>query len=492
MRKTHRVVPFASLLVAVSTIGATIPSRPEQISFPAMAFNVPDASAMRVTLANGVPVYIAEDRLLPLVSVQVLFRGGAYLEPAGKEGLAELTATVWRTGGAGNLDAQALDEELDFLAAQLSTSVGDVSGAVTLNLLSKDFDRGLALLMDVLRSPRFEQARLDKAKEDLISDMKRRNDDSESIEDREWDRLVFGDDYWLNRLPTKASVDGIVRDDLVAFHRLLANPANFVVAISGDFDRSAMLAKLEATLGTWQPVGPPAPAVPQPQHSAAPGVYMVDKPDVNQGRVSIGHLGARRPVPDEFALEVANDILGGGGFSAWMTQRVRSDEGLAYSAYSSYGIGDLYPGTFRAYFQSKSSTCAWAAKLTLDLIARIRSSEVGDKELATSKSSFVERFPRVFESTQRTVSRFALDELVGRSHDYWVSYRANINAVTKPAVLAAAKRHIMPDRLIILVVGNVDEILKGHPDHPEASFAKFGPVVRVPLRDPLTLKPESE
>jgi predicted Zn-dependent peptidase len=221
-------------------------------------------------------------------------------------------------------------------------------------------------------------------------------------------------------------------------------------------------------------------------------VYLVNKPDVNQGRVSIGHLGAMRPIPDEFALEVANDILGGGGFSAWMTQRVRSDEGLAYSAYSSFGIGDLLPGTFRAYFQSKSSTCAWAAKLTIDLVAKIRTTEVSDEELAASKSSFIESFPRIFENTLRTVSRFAQDELVGRPHEYWTTYRQKVGAVTRGAVAEAARAHIMPDRLIILVVGNAAEILKGHPDHPEADFRKFGPIVRVPLRDPLTLAPVGE
>ena len=492
MRKVKRLAPLACVLVAASAAAATIPVRPEQIAFPPMAFNVPDAAALRVQLANGVPVYIAEDKMLPLVTVQVLFRGGGYLEPAGKEGVAQLTGTVWRTGGAGSLDAQALDEELDFLAAQLSTSVGDTSGTVTLNLLAKDVDRGLALLVDVLRNPRFDEARLAKAKEDLIAEMKRRNDDTADIEEREWDRLVYGDACWINRLPTRASVDAITRDELVAFHRVLANPANFVVAVAGDFDRAAMVARLDATLGAWRAGGAGVPPVPQPVASAKPGVYVVNKPGVNQGRVSIGHLGAVRPLPDEFALVVANDILGGGGFSAWMTQRVRSDEGLAYSAYSSFGIGDRFPGTFRAYFQSKSATCAWAAKLTVDLIARIRSAEVSAKELDASKSALVERFPRVFEGKLRTVSRFAEDELVGRPHEYWSTYRQNVNAVTQGAVLAAAKAHIAPDRLIMLVVGNAAEILKGQADHPEANFSNFGPIVPVPLRDPLTLAPVPE
>ncbi len=489
MRRLNGVLTLAIILAPAAAVAAEIPARPEQLKFPQLTFNVPDAGAMRVKLADGVPCYIASDRMLPLVTVQVLFRGGQYLDPAGKEGLAELTGTVWRTGGAGKLDAKALDEELDFLAATLSTSVRGTSGSVSLNLLSKDVDRGLALLMDVLKEPRFDETRLAKAKDDMLSEMKRRNDETEAIEDREWDRLVYGKDYWINRLATKTSVDGITRDDLVAFQKRLSNPANFVVAVAGDFDRAVMISKLNATLGTWKATGPGVPPVPQPDESAKPGVYVVNKPDVNQGRVSIGHIGVKRPLADEFAVSVANDILGGGGFTAWMMSRVRSDEGLAYSAYSRFPIGDVYPGVFHAYFQSKSSTCAQAAALTNDLIAKIRTGKVTDKELSTSKSSFIETLPRTFESRLKTVARYAQDELVGLPHDYWKNYRQRIGAVTADDVAKAASAHFRPDRLIVLVVGNADEILKGHPDHPDAKFEKLGPIVRLPLLDPMTLQP---
>lgn len=491
MRRQHLVLALCVLAVA-AVAAAQIPDRPEKLTYPGLSWSVPDPTPLRAVLANGVPVYIAEDRMLPLVSIQVLFRGGRYLEPEGKEGLAALTGTVWRTGGAGDLDASQLDERLDFLAAQLSTNVLDTSGMVSLNLLSKDLDAGLALLMKVLQAPRFEQARLDKAKEDLISDMKRRNDDTADIESREWNRLVYGDGYWLNRLATKASVDGITRADLAAFHKRLANPANFVVAVAGDFSRKAMLGKLDATLGAWKPTGAKAPPVPQPTESAKPGVYAVDKKDVNQGRVSIGHLGVRRPIPDEEALDVANDILGGGGFTAWMMKRVRSDEGLAYSAYSRFGVGDLLPGTFRAFFQSKSATCARAAALTIELLGKLRAGEATAKDIDTSKKSFIETLPRTFETRFRTVQRFANDELVGMSHEYWTGYRSRVASVGAAAVRQAAEKYMHPDRLIVLVVGNLDEIFKGSPDHPDASFEKLGPITRLPLRDPMTLQPLAE
>jgi len=487
--RAHIQLVLLVLAMVGAAAAAEVPARPEQLTYPPLTFNVPDASAMRVQLANGVPAFIAEDRLLPLVTVQVYFRGGQYLEPKGKEGLAELTGTVWRTGGAGSLDAKALDEELDFLAAQLGTTVGDATGSVTLNLLAKDIDRGLELFMMVLKSPRFEEARLAKAKEDLIAEMKRRNDDAAVIEEREWNRLIYGDDYWLNRLSTKASVDGITRDDLLALHKQLANPSNFVVAVAGDFDRKAMLGKLNATLGAWKPAGPKVPGVPQPSFVAKPGVCLVNKPDVNQGRVSIGHLAAKRPLPDEFAVTVANDIYGGGGFTAWLMSKVRSDEGLTYGAYSDFEINDLYPGTFRAYFQSKSSTCARAAKLTVDLMGKLRRGEVTGDELATSKNSFIETLPRTFETRLRTVSRFAQDELVGRPKDYWTTYRDKIRTVDVAAVKQAANKYVKPEELVVLVVGNVEEILKGHPDFPDIKFDSFGSLTKVPLRDPMTLQP---
>jgi zinc protease len=489
MRRTLSTAIIVAALGSTLAFAGDIPLRPGDLVFPKLVYHVPNAGEMRVTLANKVPVYIAEDRLLPLVTVQIYFRGGRYLEPVGKEGLAELTGTVWRTGGAGTLSPQALDEELDFLAARLSTSVGDTTGVVSLNLLSKDVDRGLGLLMSVLREPQFDPERLAKAKEDMLSEMKRRNDDTADIETREWNRLIYGKDYWLNRLPTKGSVDGVTRGDLLAFHHLLANPANFVVAVAGDFDRREMIAKLEGTLGQWQPSGLPAARVPQPTGSAEPGVYLVDKPDVNQGRVSIGHIGVMRPLRDEYALDVANDILGGGGFTAWMMSRVRSDEGLAYSAYSQYPVGEFYPSSFRAFFQSKSATCARASQLTVELIKKIRTQAVTPKELSTSKNSFIETLPRTFESTLRTVGRFARDELVGLPHSYWTDYRDRMGAVDVGAVERAAQAHIAPDRLIVLVVGNIDEILKGSPDHPKARFEDFGKLVRLPLRDPLTLQP---
>jgi predicted Zn-dependent peptidase len=249
------------------------------------------------------------------------------------------------------------------------------------------------------------------------------------------------------------------------------------------------LARLDALLGQQRPQGLAVPPVPQPTGTAKPGVYLVDKKDGNQGRVAIGHLGERRPIPDEFAMDAANEILGGAGFTAWMMSRIRSDEGLAYGAYSEYRLGEQFPGDFQASFQSKFASCARAAALTVQLIGKLRAGGATEQDLATTKRSAIETFPHRFETKARTVMRFAVDDLVGRPHDYWRTYRANVAAVDLNAVAAAARSHIKPENLVVLVVGDVQAILKGEPDHPEARFENLGQLTRLPWRDPVTLRP---
>jgi predicted Zn-dependent peptidase len=488
----RRILTLIVVCVASAAIpavaGDEIPKRPEELVFGTVEWSIPDAAGLRFELSNGTPVYAMRDSQFPLVNIAVYFRGGRYLVPEGQEGLHSLADEVWRTGGAGELTAADLDEELDFLAANLSTNIGDVTGSVNLNVLSKDLEAAMALMMDVLARPRFQEDRFAKAKDDLIQGMKTRNDNSASIEGREWRRLIYGEEYFVNRIPTKASVDAITADQAKAFATSFIRAGNIIVAVSGDFEDAAMKELLETSIGTLPPLEKPLPPIPQPDHTPAPGVYVVNKEDVNQGRVSYGHIGYRLGDPDEFALMIGNDILGGGGFTARMMKSIRSDEGLAYGAYSSLGFPTTYPGTLRASFQSKSSTCAYAAEIGFGIIDDMRSEPVTDEELTVSKNQFIETFPKTFASAAQIVSVFAIDEILDRPHEYWTGYRDNVNAVEAEEVLAAFKEKILPEKMIVLVVGNIAEIMEGHPDH-EASFTDFGEINRLPLRDPMTLEP---
>jgi predicted Zn-dependent peptidase len=488
MRRTTILTVLFVLVAAAATIAADIPDRPEKLKFPELTFDVPDAQSLRFELEDGTPVYAKQDKQFPLVNITVYFHGGSYLVPVGKEGLAGITGAAWRSGGAGERSAQELDEELDFLAANLGTRIGEVSGSASLNVLSKDLDEAMAIFMDVLTAPRFQEDRFDKAKENRLQAMKQRNDDTSDIEAREWNRLIFGDDYWQNRLATKASVDAITATDSKEFVNSLVRSGNLVVAVAGDFEPAQLEALLNKTVGSLEPLAEPLPPIPQPDHTPEQGVYVINKPDVNQGRVSIGRPGYRLGHPDQFPLMVGNDILGGGGFTARMMKRIRSDEGLAYSAYASLGFPVTIPGEFRAYYQSKSSTCAYAAEIFFGLLDDMRTADATDEEIKTSKVSYIETFPRRFASASQIVGTFAADEIVGREHSYWVEYRDNVAAVDADEVKNAMNKNLDPDTMIILVVGNIEEIMAGHPEH-DARLTDFGEIKVLPLRDPMTLEP---
>ena len=490
----HAVVASALTLAigaspAPGQVRQEIPSHPKQLTFEPIVFEPPSPHDHRHVLKNGMVVFIAEDRALPLVNISLVLRAGSWLEPEGKEGLASLTGSQMRRGGTKSLTAAELDERLDFLAAQASTGIGDTSGGGRLNCLADNLDEALTLFVEILREPRFQEDRLTLAREQALQQMKKRNDDSADIEAREWNVLLNGEDHPTNRFTTEASLAAITRDDLLAFHRRYVHPARMIAAVSGSFTTEDMLRRLEDAFADWPASPPDLSPIPDTLDPATPGLYRIQK-DVNQGRVSLGLPGVMRSHPDADALEVMIDILGGSGFTSRLMKTVRSNEGLAYDAYAAMNLGVWYPGRFRAGFQSKSATVAWATELVLEEIRKIREEGVTEEELATIKSSLIETFPSSFNSKARSMAIFASDEYTGRDPNYWKTYRDRIRAVTAEDVQRVARAHLVPEKMIMLVVGNQADIDRGDEKHPikMEELAPGGKVTELPLRDPMTMK----
>lgn len=478
-----------ALVAAGPAAAQPIPDHPDRLAFEPIAFEPPSAKDHRVVLKNGMVVFIAEDRALPLVNIAITVRVGSWLDPEGKEGLAAYAGTLMRRGGTRSLTAEQLDERLDFLAAQVSTGIGPVSGSASLNCLSDNLDEALALFVEMLREPRFQEDRLALAKEQSLQEMKKRNDDSADIEAREWNVLLYGPGHFTNRFTTEASVRSISREDLVSFHRRYVHPAHMIAAVSGSFSRPEMIGKIERAFAGWPSKKETVPPVPTSFGPVGPGLYRVEK-DVNQGRVSIGLPTVWRTSPDVYALEVMNEILGGSGFTSRITRTVRSNEGLAYSAGSGLSFGVFYPGRFRAAFQSKSRSVPYATSLVMEEIRRMREETVTAEELDTVKSSLVQTFPSSFASKAQSMAIFASDEYTGREASWWTTYRDRIRAVTAADVQRVAREHLVPEKMMVLVVGKQAEIDLGDEKHPAtlASLAPGGKVTPLPLRDPMTMK----
>jgi predicted Zn-dependent peptidase len=481
-------IPAGALLPASPLFAGRIVDHPDKLKYEELEYDPPDPADYRYTLDCGATAYVAENHEVPTFELTILVRTGSMYEPVEKAGLADMTGYLMRNGGTRALTARELDERIAFLAGDISVDIGESRGTVELFCLSKDIDEGLELLRGVLREPVFDPDALDRYRADVLSELKQRNNDSASIEAREWRFLLYGDHpsttAWRR---TARSIGSITREDLVAFHERYFFPGNFTFAVAGDFETGEILAKLNALLAGWpdRPLDPPEipDRIPDPE----PGVYMIDKADVNQSRIRIGHIGVKRDIPDEYALMIMNDILGGGGFTSRLVRRVRSDEGLAYSVRSAFIRPVLYPGPFQAAFQTKHPTAAYGTKIILEEIERIRTEAPDPEAVENAKAKFIGNLVNPFNSRKTIVNTFASDDFTGRPDDYWARYEENIAAVTPDDVLAAARKYLHPDRLVILVVGSVEAVREGWDKDP-ARFEDFGPVTVLPLRDPLTLE----
>jgi predicted Zn-dependent peptidase len=485
----------AALTCALPAAGAEekgrIPAHPRELRFAERRFEVPEAEPYRHVLGNGVPVYVAEDRSLPLVDIAVALRAGEYLDPPEKVGLAALTASMLRRGGTETLSPEALDERLDSLAVELSTGAGRLRAGASLSATAWTLEEALDLLFEVLRRPRFDPGRLALAKDNLRENLKHRNDDPLEVLGREWSWLLYGNAHFTTRPLVPEHLAAISREDLAAFHRRTWHPGGMVVAVSGAVETAAILAALERRFSGWER-GESAPwPPPSPQHRPRPGLYHVEK-DIPQAKVALGHLGARRAGwddPEFFALTVMGEVLGGGAVSR-VAGRLRTVEGLSYRAGASFGVGDLWPGELRIHVETANATVPLAARLALEEVERLRSQAPGEEEMNLARRSILNAFPLLFDTAEEIAGYFAEDEFLGRPHRFWRDYQAGIERVSAEDVRRAAERHLHPEEMLILTLGRWAEIERGDAARRGAIAAFYdGAVTRLPERDPLTLAP---
>lgn len=470
-----------------------IPDRPEKLAFRPLPFRIPDARSFKARLKNGITAFLAPDPAgVPFINLAVRFKGGSYLDPAGKEGLASLYGKTLRSGGTFTVDPEGLDERLDFLVAEIESGAGDTTGSLSLRCMAKDLDEGMGLFMDVLLHPRFASERVELARAELLEICKARNDRPGTIAKYQEGLLLFGEGHFMGRPATAQALASITPGDLRAFHGRILHPANLVVTVSGRFERKAMVALLDRTLGSLKAgaAGEPNARVPAPDFQRRPGLYLVDKA-VSQSMVSLALPGLRRTDADWHAAVMLNQLLAGSGFTSRLMKKVRSDEGLTYGISSRLGEGPFWPGDWTCRFQTKNRSVAYALDLVLKELDRVRREPVPAKELEILKQSVLESLPSRWCPGKAAIDRFAGDWLSGWPENLSLDFKERISAVTPEDVQRVARRLLDREKLVILVVGPAAEVEGGDPkDHPgKLADVSPVPVRRLPLRDPLTLMP---
>lgn len=443
------LITFAVL--ASPALTQTSAPDPRKLTYPEL-HDIVIPEVHRVTLPSGMRLFLLEDHELPLINISGLIRVGSIYEPAEKIGLATLTGEVMRTGGTAGMTGDELDEELEAIAASVETDIGLDSGSASVSVLKEDVDRGLAILADVLMHPAFREDKIALAKMQIGSSIARRNDSPDAIASREFRKLIYGPESVYARHAEFATIGSITRDDLVAFHQRYFGPNNMLLAIWGDFDTAAMIEKIARAFAGWAPIDLNLPETPEVDYTWRSTVGLIEKPEINQSNIYLGHIAGLRSDPDYFALTVMNQILGG-GFTGRLFKNVRSRQGLAYSVFGAYSSGFDRPGMFYVGCQTKSQSTVHAIRAMIDEVKKIAAEEVTDEELALAKDSYLNSFVFNFASKDQIINRLMTFEYYGYPADFLQRTKENVEKVTKADILRAAQEHLRPETVQVLVVG---------------------------------------
>jgi len=481
MKKTLTAI-LAIAFVFVS-LGLGQATRPSELKYAALKYEPPDPKAFRTEFANGLRAYVQEDHSLPLFNIMALINFGNIYVSKDKTGLAGSMSETLIKGGTKTREGAAIEERIDFLGGTLNFMAGERTSQLSLSVLSKDIDEGLAIFFDVLMNPEFREDAVRLAKARLIEQLRQANDQPSMVLNREYERLLYGDQP-LTWEPTKATYEGITAADLKAVHARYFFPKNIILSASGDFSKADLKTKINKIVGSWKNHSLQFPALVKTFPEIEPGIYFIQK-SINQGYISIGHLGIEDTNPDYYAVQVMNFILGGGSFTSRITSKVRSDEGLAYNTGSRFTYRWGFPGTFSGYVQTKSATVGYAISLILKEFERIRKEPVTDGEMETAVNYYLESFADSFQTPQVSMSNFAMLEMQGKAMDYYKTYREKIKGVTKEKVMEVAGKYIHPEKVAIMIVGDWEPSNKGSDKFPDP-LDKLGKIHRINLRDPLT------
>jgi zinc protease len=410
----------------------------------------------RIELANGLVIFLQEDHELPFIDGTILIRGGSRNESAAKIGLVSLYSQAWRTSGSATKSGDALDEELAQKAAAIETGGGQGYTSVGWSSFKQDFDGVFGESVDLLLHPAFKAEKLALAKRGIDTGISRRNDEASGIAARESTKLVYGAESPYARQAEYATVGAVTLDDLKAWHERTVVPNGMIVAVSGDFDSATMEAKLRKA---FEPLARGAAIEPVTAEFAGPkpGVYFVDKQDVNQSSVEIVGIGTTRNNPDFYALEVMNEIFSG-GFGSRVFQYVRTKLGLAYAVDGSFGATYDHPGVFRSEAGTKSVSTVAATKAILEEIERLKSDPPTPEELQKAKDDVMNSFIFNYDTPEKTLREQEVLAFYDYPPDFLEKYRDGVERVTAADVTRVANKYIDVSKLAILVVGNKSEI----------------------------------
>jgi len=426
---------------------APAPTDPRPYHFPRIT---------RTTLPNGLRVLVAESHNAPLVSVRALVRSGADHDVAALAGLASMTAEMLDEG-AGSRDAIRLAEDLGVLGAALGAGADWDATYISLDVLSRNTEASLEIFGDVTARPTLPADGLERVRAERLNEILQQRNEPAAIAGKRFAGLLYGSGPYGNSIIGSAeSAARIALDDVQRFYREHYVPNNSSVVISGDIDAARAIDLLTRDLGDWTRRPEPPRPTPQPRKIEASRIYVIDRPQAVQSEIRVGHLGVARSTEDYFALSVMNAIFGG-VFNSRINLNLRERHGYTYGARSQFAFR-REAGPFVVAAPVRNEVTRESVSEMLTELRRIRTGDIEDRELDDTKSYLMGVFPATVQTASDIASRLIDMELYGLPEDYFDRYRENIASITKDDITRVANKYLDPDRVLIVIVGNAQQI----------------------------------
>jgi zinc protease len=473
-------VKIRSLAIALALSGAIISAQaPDRTKPPAPgsapALKLP--TIQKRQLANGLPVWIVELHEVPVAQVTLLVRTGSADDPAGKYGIASLTAAML-TEGAGARNTLEIADAIEFLGADLSAAGGIDSSAVRLHVPVARLAEALPIMADVALRPTFPREELERQRQQRLTNLLQARDDPATIASLAFSRVVYGPGHRFGTatMGTAATIKAFTAEDLAAFYRAAFRPENATLIAVGDITPDRVMPLLETSFGSWKPQGTGGAhaALPNVDMAARRQVYLVDKPGAPQSQIRIGTIGVARSTPDYFPIQVMNTILGG-SFSSRLNLNLREKRGYTYGAGSGFDMR-LTPGPFSAQAGVQTDKTSESLTEFFNELNGILKTVPAD-ELARAKNYVALRFPSTFETTGDIARRLEEAVVYRLPDDFFSRYVQNINAVAAADVQRVAQKYIQPERVAVVVVGDRKTI------EPGIKSLNLGPINIITIDD---------
>ena len=462
----RRVLSLAVVSILVS-VGVQAQSAPAQI------FQLP--AFQRVQLPNGLTLLLLEKHELPLISIEVVLRSGSVADPAGKEGVASLTASLLRKGTA-TRSSEQFSSDLDFIGMQYNAYADQDATHFSADFLKKDLDAALALLGDVLLHPTFPEAEVKKKIAQEQDSIRSAKDEPREVIQLYFMKFLYGDHpYARPSGGDEQSLANITREDLAGFYHRSYTPGNTIVAVAGDFDSASLQSKIAQVFGTWSGNASAPPAVPAPKPVSGKRVLLVDKPDATQTYFMIGNLGIASTNPDRGYIDVVNTLFGG-RFTSLFNTELRIKSGYSYGAFS-YFNQQRVPGPFIMSTFTKNATTEPAINKDFEVLGRLHKDGFTPEEIASAKTYINGSLPPRYETTPQIARTMTTLELTGITRDQFNQNLVKLQGTSEADAHRVIETYFPSQDYVMVLIGKASEIQK--------IAAKYAPnVVTKKISDP--------